>query len=45
MIQKELTGDLKLKWDRIQQGDAEDKCRRMPAYRGCKSVLHNRTYL
>ena len=36
MIQKELTGDLKLKWD---------KCRRMPAYRGCKSVLHNRTYL
>ena len=26
-------------------GDAEDKCRRMPAYRGCKSVLHNRTYL
>ena len=40
MIQKELIGDLKLKWDRIQQA-----MRKINAYRGCKSVLHNRTYL
>lgn len=43
MIQKELTGDLQLKWGRMQQAMQKDKCGCMPAKCRCKPVLYNRT--